>query len=91
MSIFQVDPFNLKRMTFGMAKQESFETALHTLEEVVDRLENADLSLEEALSSFELGVASAARCQKLLQAVETQVEVLLKKQDQTFTEEKFQE
>jgi exodeoxyribonuclease VII small subunit len=74
-----------------MAKQESFETALHTLEEVVDRLENADLSLEEALSAFEQGVASAARCQKLLQTVETQVEVLLKKQDQTFTEEKFQE
>lgn len=74
-----------------MAKQESFETALHTLEEVVDRLENADLSLEEALSSFAQGVTSAARCQKLLQAVETQVEVLLKKQDQTFTEEKFQE
>ncbi|OEU52340.1 MAG: exodeoxyribonuclease VII small subunit [Desulfuromonadales bacterium C00003096] len=74
-----------------MAKQESFETALHTLEEVVDRLENADLSLEEALASFEQGVGSAARCQKLLQAVETQVEVLLKKQDQTFTVEKFKE
>jgi len=74
-----------------MAKQVSFETALHTLEEVVDRLENVDLSLEEALASFEQGVASAARCQKLLQVVETQVEVLLKKQDQTFTVEKFQE
>lgn len=74
-----------------MAKQDNFETALHTLEEVVDRLENADLSLEEALSIFEQGVKSAARCQKLLEAVETQVEVLLKKQDQTFTTEKFQE
>lgn len=74
-----------------MAKQDDFETALHTLEEVVDRLENADLSLEDALSTFEQGVKSAARCQKLLQAVETKVEVLLKKQDQTFTTEKFQE
>lgn len=74
-----------------MAKTENFETALHTLEEVVDRLENADLSLEEALASFERGVASAARCQQLLKAVETQVEVLLKQQDQTFAVEKFQE
>ncbi|APG26850.1 exodeoxyribonuclease VII small subunit [Syntrophotalea acetylenivorans] len=74
-----------------MAKQDNFETALHTLEGVVDRLENADLSLEEALSAFELGVKSASRCQKLLQAVETQVDVLLKKQDQTLTTEKFQE
>lgn len=74
-----------------MAKQDNFETALHTLEEVVDRLENADLSLEDALSAFEQGVKSAARCQTLLQAVETQVDVLLKKQDQTFTTEKFQE
>lgn len=74
-----------------MAKQDNFETSLHTLEEVVDRLENADLSLEEALASFEQGVASAARCQELLKAVETQVEVLMKKQDQTFAAEKFQE
>lgn len=74
-----------------MARQDDFETALHALEGVVDRLENADLSLEDALSAFEQGVKSAARCQKLLQAVETQVEVLLKKQDQTFTTEKFQE
>lgn len=74
-----------------MAKQDNFEAALQTLEEVVDRLENGDLSLEEALGCFEKGVASAARCQKLLQAVETQVEVLLKKQDQTFAVEKFEE
>ncbi|OEU75415.1 MAG: exodeoxyribonuclease VII small subunit [Desulfuromonadales bacterium C00003068] len=74
-----------------MAKQANFETALHTLEEVVDSLENADLSLEDALSTFEQGVASAVRCQKLLQKVETQVEILLKKQDKTFTTEKFQE
>lgn len=74
-----------------MTKQESFETALQTLEEVVDRLESGELSLEEALAAFEQGVASAARCQLLLKAVETQVEVLLKQQDQTFTVEKFQE
>ncbi len=74
-----------------MPKQDNFETALHTLEEAVDRLETADLSLEDALSAFELGVKNASRCQKLLQKVETQVEVLLKKQDQSFSTEKFQE
>ncbi len=74
-----------------MTGTENFETALQTLEQVVDRLENTDLSLEEALSAFEKGVASATRCQKLLQAVETRVELLLKKPDGTFEIDQFEE
>ncbi len=74
-----------------MTRTENFETALQTLEQVVDRLENADLSLEDALKAFEKGVASAARCQKLLQEVETRVELLLKKPDGTFELDSFEE
>jgi exodeoxyribonuclease VII small subunit len=45
--------------------KESFEASLHALEEVVERLESGDLSLEESLACFELGVKmppAAASC-----------------------------
>ncbi|HXV22597.1 MAG TPA: exodeoxyribonuclease VII small subunit [Desulfuromonadales bacterium] len=69
--------------------KESFETSLHALEEVVERLESGDLTLEESLESFELGVKSAARCRKLLKEVELKVELLLKDRDGGLTLEDF--
>jgi exodeoxyribonuclease VII small subunit len=69
--------------------KESFETSLHALEEVVERLEGGDLTLEESLESFELGVKSAARCRKLLKEVELKVELLLKDRDGGLTLEDF--
>jgi len=53
-----------------------FETALERLESVVDRLEQGDLSLEAALSSFEQGVGLAKRCAGELDAAERRIEVL---------------
>jgi exodeoxyribonuclease VII small subunit len=61
-----------------MAKAVTFEQALKTLEDAVARLERGQLPLNEALSCFESGVRSAARCRELLRDVETRVEVLLK-------------
>ncbi|WP_225072995.1 exodeoxyribonuclease VII small subunit [Desulfuromonas sp. CSMB_57] len=69
----------------------SFETALRALEEIVERLESGDLSLEDSLNCFEQGVKHAARCQELLKAVELQVETLLKQQDGTFGVGKLEE
>jgi exodeoxyribonuclease VII small subunit len=56
----------------------TFETALKTLETAVERLEQGDLPLEEALTCFEQGVQAASSCQGLLKDVETRVECLLK-------------
>jgi exodeoxyribonuclease VII small subunit len=69
--------------------KESFETSLHVLEEVVERLESGDLTLEESLECFEQGVKSAARCRKLLREVELKVELLLKDRDGGLTLEDF--
>ncbi len=69
----------------------SFEAVLRALEEIVERLESGDLSLEESLSCFTLGVQHATRCQELLKAVELQVETLLKQQDGTFAIGKLEE
>jgi exodeoxyribonuclease VII small subunit len=73
-----------------MAVDISFEGALKALEEVVERLESGELSLEESLQCFEQGVQSAARCRKLLQEVETRVELLLKDQGGALTTEPFE-
>lgn len=69
--------------------KESFETSLHALEAVVERLESGDLTLEESLECFEQGVKSAARCRKLLRDVELKVELLLRDRDGDLVVEEF--
>ena len=57
----------------------SFEKGLEELERVVQELEDGDLPLEEALQRFEKGVKLSEACRKQLEAAETRVEILLKK------------
>jgi exodeoxyribonuclease VII small subunit len=47
----------------------------------VKRLENADLSLDEAMKLFEEGVHLSRECHKQLEEAEGRVEILLKKAD----------
>lgn len=59
-------------------KEQSFETSLSSLEQVVAQLESGELPLERALELFEEGVALARRCQSQLQDAERKVELLLR-------------
>jgi exodeoxyribonuclease VII small subunit len=61
------------------AKKPDFETSLTRLEEIVGKLESANLSLDEAMKLFEEGVQLSRDCQKHLQQAEGKVEILLKK------------
>ncbi|BCA79376.1 exodeoxyribonuclease VII small subunit [Desulfuromonas sp. AOP6] len=72
-----------------MAKKDSFEKALKSLEKAVERLESGDLALEEALEYFEAGMVSAKQCQKYLKDVETKVELLMKDREGNFSTEPF--
>jgi exodeoxyribonuclease VII small subunit len=56
-----------------------FETAMRDLEELVERLEQGDLPLEESLAAFERGVMLTRACQTALKDAEQKVEILLKK------------
>lgn len=47
-----------------------FEAAYAALDETVRRLEGGTLSLDEALSAYERGMALSARCSQLLEGAE---------------------
>jgi len=71
-------------------KKPDFERTLARLEEVVRRLENANLSLDEAMKLFEEGVELSRECQKQLEQAEGRVEILLKKADGKIVAEPFE-
>jgi exodeoxyribonuclease VII small subunit len=64
-----------------------FETAMHDLEQLVERLEQGDLPLEESLAAFERGVLLTRACQTALKEAEQKVEILLKKAGEPAVEE----
>ena len=55
------------------SKQESFEQLYARLEESVARLEAGGLSLEEAITLYEEGMAQAKRCQDRLDEAEQRI------------------
>ncbi len=59
----------------------AFEGALDELEGLVDRLEAGDLALEEALATFERGVALSRRCAELLERAERRIDELAQSGD----------
>jgi len=58
------------------APPTSFEEALTQLEDSAARLEEGDLSLEEALQVFERGVAASRLCARHLDQARQRVQVL---------------
>ena len=71
-------------------RKADFERSLTRLEEVVHKLENADLSLDEAMKLFEEGIRLSRDCQKQLEEAEGRVEILLKKADGKMSAEPFE-
>ncbi len=63
-----------------MAKKEqsklSFEDALNELENLVEKMEGDEISLEESLQFFERGVVLTRTCQEALSAAEQKVQIL---------------
>ena len=56
----------------------AFEGALDELEALVERLEAGDLALEQALATFERGVALSRRCAELLDRAEQRIDELVR-------------
>lgn len=60
---------------------QNFEKSLAELEEIVSKMEQGDLSLEESLDAFEKGVKLSKDCQKALKNAEQKVNKLVEKGD----------
>lgn len=58
-------------------KTPDFEQALASLEALVEKMEEGDLSLEESLSAFEQGVKLTQECQRALGEAQQRVQVLM--------------
>lgn len=55
----------------------NFEKALEDLNNIVIKMEQGGLSLEESLKQFEKGIALTRECQLALQNAEQKVQILL--------------
>lgn len=66
------------------AKKKSldFESALQQLEQLVSRMEQGELSLEESLQAFESGIRLTRECQTRLTEAEQKVQLLVQEQGQ---------
>ena len=54
-----------------------FEESLAELEQLVERMEQGNLGLEESLKLFERGVQLTRSCQKALKEAEQKVQILM--------------
>lgn len=71
-----------KKPTRKKADDFDFEKSLQELEQLVERMEQGDLSLEQSLKDFERGIELTRSCQQALQAAEQRVQILLDKSEQ---------
>jgi exodeoxyribonuclease VII small subunit len=55
-----------------------FEDALKELEDIVERLEKGDLSLNKTLSEYENGIKLYKQCVALLENAEKKIQILVK-------------
>ena len=60
----------------------NFEKTLSELEQLVEKMESGDLSLEESLKLFERGITLTKTCQQALSEAEQKVKILLEKEGQ---------
>ncbi|HEY7765404.1 MAG TPA: exodeoxyribonuclease VII small subunit [Aestuariivirgaceae bacterium] len=61
----------------------SFEVALKELEDIVGRLEQGRISLEESISIYERGERLKAHCEKLLNDAEARIDKITLRSDGT--------
>ena len=64
--------------------EKSFEKSLVELEEIVVKLEEGDLALEESLELFEKGISLSRSCRERLTNAERRIEILMKDPDGGF-------
>jgi exodeoxyribonuclease VII small subunit len=78
-----------KSRSSASGEKISFEDSLKRLEQIVQKLEEGELSLDESLKLFEEGIEISRACTKKLSEAEKKVEKLIK-MGQKFKTEKLE-
>lgn len=60
----------------GNASAAGFEDSLAELQQIVARLEDGSLPLEESMQQFETGIGLLRQCYQVLEAAEARIEIL---------------
>ena len=60
-------------LTEDEIKELKFEEGLKKLEELVTQLDDGDLSLEDSISYYEIGIKLKSHCEKLLKTAELKI------------------
>ena len=71
--------------------EKTFEESFNELSEVVERLQQGDLALEETIALFERGMRLSFECEKYLDEAGRRVEILVQREDGRFEAEPFEE
>ena len=72
-----------------MEKNMNFEATMKELEEIVQKLENGDLNLDESIKEFEKGMELSRNASKYLEDAEKKITILVKEKDGEIKEEEF--
>ena len=72
------------------SEETSFEDNLQQLEDIVSKLEQGDLPLDESLELYEQGVQAYRECHRRLQDAETRVVQLVETLEGELKEEPFE-
>ena len=72
-----------------MAKKQTFEDAMESLENIVQELESGDLALEKAMQRFEEGIKLSKYCSDKLDETEKKITLLTGTADGTASETPF--
>ena len=70
-----------RKTTSDASPVADFEASLDALEQLVEKMEHGDMSLEESLAAYERGVGLYRRCQGALEQAELRVRLLTDPED----------
>jgi len=66
-------------------ENKNFEDSLLELEDIVEKLENGQISLQESMEMFERGIKLAGICNHILQESEQRIEQLIERNEEIET------
>tara|TARA_B100000427_G_scaffold272386_1_gene239703 strand:- start:655 stop:894 length:240 start_codon:yes stop_codon:yes gene_type:complete len=69
----------------------SFEQALSELEDIVEKLEQGDIDLEDSIDIYERGNLLKTHCEKKLESAKMKIDKIISQPDGDFSSESYEE